>query len=212
MSNDWLERPLGHFLSELASGTATPGGGSVAALTGAQAAALVTMVCDLTIGKKAYAAFEDEARALREQAEARRAELQEYIQADIAAFDQIMAAYKLPKGSEAELAARKAAVQQATRVATEVPLAIAQAARAVLPLCVPLARHGSRTAVSDVGAAALAVRAAVPTALLNVEINLGSLEDAEFAAQARAQAAELMAGLDEAAEQVVASVRERIIG
>lgn len=210
MSNIWLERPLGHFLNELASGTPTPGGGSVAALIGAQAAALVTMVCDLTIGKKAYAAFEADARELRAQAETLRAEMQEFIRADSEAFDQIMAAFKLPKASDEEQAARKAAIQQATRVATEVPLAMASAARAVLPLCMPLVQRGNRNAVSDVGAAALAVRAAVPTALLNVAINLGSLEDAAFANQARAQSEALLAGLDEAVAEVLAAVHARI--
>ena len=82
----------------------------------------------------------------------------------------------------------------------------------LLPLCGPLAQHGSRTAVSDVGAAALAVRAAVPTALLNVEINLASIDDAAFAERARAQAAALVDGLDEQVAEVLATVRARIAG
>ncbi|MFN8502262.1 cyclodeaminase/cyclohydrolase family protein [Kouleothrix sp.] len=212
MSGSFLDAPLSGFLSALASGSATPGGGSVAALTGAQAAGLVAMVCNLTIGKKAYAAFEGEARELLAQAEARRAELAAFIQADTDAFDELMAAYKLPKASDDEIAARKAAIQAATMRATEVPLAMAAAARAVLPLCGPLAQHGSRTAVSDVGAAALAVRAAVPTALLNVEINLASIDDAAFAERARAQAAALVDGLDEQVAEVLATVRARIAG
>lgn len=212
MSEAFLDQPLGGFLSALASGSATPGGGSVAALTGAQAAGLVAMVCNLTIGKKAYAGFEAEARTLLAQAEARQAELAAFIQADTDAFDELMAAYKLPKASEDELSTRKAAIQAATIKATEVPLAMAAAARAVLPLCAPLAQHGSRTAVSDVGAAALAVRAAVPTALLNVDINLASIEDAAFGERARAQAAALMDGLDAQVAEVVAIVRARIAG
>lgn len=212
MSEAFLDRPLSGFLSALASGSATPGGGSVAALTGAQAAGLVAMVCNLTIGKQAYAAFEAEARGLLAQAEARQAELAAFIQADTDAFDELMAAYKLPKAGEAEAAARKAAIQAATIKATEVPLAMAAAARAVLPLCAPLAQHGSRTAVSDVGAAALAVRAAVPTALLNVDINLASIEDAAFAERAGAQAAALLDGLDAQVAEVVAIVRARIVG
>lgn len=212
MSESFLESPLGGFLDALASGSATPGGGSVAALAGAQAAALVAMVCNLTIGKKAYAAFEPEARALLAQAEVLRVQLQDFIQADTDAFDALMAAYKLPKATESEQAARKAAVQAATIKATEVPLAMAAAARAVLPLCAPLARSGNRSAVSDVGAAALAVRAAVPTALLNVDINLGAIEDAAFAEQARARAAELLEGLDEGVAAVVSTVRARILG
>ena len=210
MSNTFVDQPLASFLEALASGTATPGGGSVAALTGAQAAGLVAMVCNLTIGKKAYAAFEPEARALLAQAEALCHQLQAFIQADTDAFNALMAAYRLPKTTDDEIAARKAAVQAATIKATEVPLAMAAAARAVLPLCAPLAQHGNRSAVSDVGAAALAVRAAVPTALLNVDINLAAIEDAEFAAQARTQATALLANLDEEVAAVVAIVQSRI--
>ena len=212
MSNTFVDQPLASFLEALASGTATPGGGSVAALTGAQAAGLVAMVCNLTIGKKAYAAFEPEARALLAQAEALRQQLQAFIQADTDAFNALMAAYKLPKTTDDEIAARKAAVQAATIKATEVPLAMAAAARAVLPLCAPLAQHGNRSAVSDVGAAALAARSAVPTALLNVDINLAAIEDAEFAAQARAQAIALLSHLDEEVAAVVAIVQSRITG
>lgn len=212
MSNTFVDQPLASFLEALASGTATPGGGSVAALTGAQAAGLVAMVCNLTIGKKAYAAFEPEARALLAQAEALRHQLQAFIQADTDAFNALMAAYRLPKTTDDEIAARKAAVQAATIKATEVPLAMAAAARAVLPLCAPLAQHGNRSAVSDVGAAALAARSAVPTALLNVDINLAAIEDAEFAAQARAQAIALLSHLDEEVAAVVAIVQSRITG
>jgi formiminotetrahydrofolate cyclodeaminase len=210
MNDDLLGRPVRQFLDELASGAPTPGGGSVAALTGALAAGLLTMVCDLTIGKKAYAAFEDEARAIRARAEALRAELQSFLQADVEVFGGLMAAYKLPKASAAEASARNAEIQMATRSATEVPLRTAAAAAALLPLCGPLARQGSRNAVSDVGVAAQLIRAAVPSALLNVDINLPALEDAAFVEQARAQAAELTGGLDQRVSEVLAIVRERI--
>lgn len=212
MSNHLLDQTLSQFLDELASKTPTPGGGSIAALSGAMAAGLITMVCDLTIGRKQYAEFEDQARALRERSEAQRAELQQLAQADIDAFDHLFAAYKLPRITEADAASRRAAIQKTTRQATEVPLRVARAAVALLPLCAPLAREGNRTAVSDVGVAALMVRAAVPGALINVEANLATLEDAIFVRQTRAQVEDLTIGLDEEVAIVQALVRERIAG
>jgi formiminotetrahydrofolate cyclodeaminase len=210
MSDQLLEQPMHQFLNELASGAPAPGGGVVAALSGAMAAGLLTMVCDLTIGKKQYAEFEDEIRVLRERAETQRAELQTLAQADVDVFNHLSAAYKLPRTTDADAASRRAAIQKVTRAATEVPLRVARAASALLPLCAPLARHGNRNAVSDVGVAVLLVQAAVPAALLNVEINLAVLEDQIFVRQTRAQTEDLTIGLDEEVEGVLALVRERI--
>jgi formiminotetrahydrofolate cyclodeaminase len=212
MSDKILDQSLGQFLDSLASKSPTPGGGSIAALSGAMAAGLITMVCDLTIGRKQYAEFDGEARALRERSEALRAELQQLAQADVEAFDHLFAAYQLPRTTEADAASRRAAIQKTTLHATEVPLRIARASVGLLPLCAPLARSGNRTAVSDVGVAALMVRAAVPGALINVESNLATLEDQIFVRQTRAQVEDLTIGLDEEVAAVQALVRERIAG
>ena len=212
MTEQLLDQPVRQFLDELASAAPAPGGGSVAALSGAMAAGLLTMVCDLTIGKKQYAEFDDEARMLRERSEALRAELQGLAQADVTVFSYLSAAYKLPRTTEADAASRRAAIQKVTRDATDVPLRVARAATALLPLCAPLARHGNRNAVSDVGVAVLLVQAAVPSALLNVEINLAVLEDQLFVRRTRAQVEDLVIGLGEEVEGVLALVRERISG
>lgn len=212
MSERLLDNTVGQFLDQLASNAPTPGGGSVAALTGAMAAGLVTMVCDLTIGKKQYAEFEAEARGIRERAEASRADLQELAQADIDVFGQLSAVYKLPRTTEADAASRRAAIQKVMRQATEVPLRTARAVVALLPLCAPLARNGNRTAVTDVAAAALLIRAAVPAALVNVDGNLTILEDQIFVREARAQADDLLIGLDEEVEEVLSLTRARISG
>ncbi len=210
MSDPLLHKTVGQFLDELASSAPTPGGGSVAALAGAMAAGLLTMVCDLTIGKKNHVDFEDEAKALRERAETLRAELQRLAQEDVEVFNRLMAAYKLPRTTEADAATRRAAIQRVTRSATEVPLRTARAIVGLLPLCAPLARHGNRSAVSDVGVSALLIQAAVPAALLNVEINLAVLDDPLFVREARAQADDLTIGLDEEVAGVMAIVRERL--
>jgi formiminotetrahydrofolate cyclodeaminase len=212
MSDQLLDQPVRQFLDELASAAPAPGGGSIAALSGAMAAGLLTMVCDLTIGKKQYADFEDEVRVLRERSEALRAELQGLAQTDVEVFNRLAVAYKLPRTTDADAASRRAAIQRVTRAATEVPLRVARAATALLTLCAPLARHGNRNAVSDVGVAVLLVQAAVPSALLNVEINLAVLEDQLFVRQTRAQVEDLTIGLDEEVAGVLALVRERIAG
>jgi formiminotetrahydrofolate cyclodeaminase len=210
MTEHILDQPVRQFLNELASKAPTPGGGSVAALTGAMAAGLITMVCDLTIGKSQHADFEAEAQSLRERAEVLRAELEQLAQADVNVFNNLMAAYKLPRTTDADAASRRAAIQKVTRQAAEVPLRVARAGVGLLPLCAPLARQGARAAVSDVGVAALLIQSTVPAALLNVEINLAVLEDQLFVRQTRAQAEDLTIGIDEEVAGVLRLVRDRI--
>lgn len=210
MSETLFDQTLGTFLNELASRSPTPGGGSVAAITGAMAAGLITMVCDLTIGKQQYADFEAEAHSIRERSESLRNELQRLAQADIDVYNRLSAAYKLPRVTEADAATRRSAIQQVIRQAIDIPLQIARAAAETLPLCTPLARHGNRMAVSDVGVAAHLIKGAVPSALLNVEINLITLEDQLLARQVRSQIEDLTIGLDEEIEGVLALVQERM--
>ncbi|HEU4325788.1 MAG TPA: cyclodeaminase/cyclohydrolase family protein [Roseiflexaceae bacterium] len=210
MSEQLFEQRLGQFMDALASGAPTPGGGSVAALSGALAAGLITMVCDLTIGKRQYADFEEEARALRERSEALRADLQALAQTDIDMFTKLSVAYKLPRTTEADAALRRAAIQNASKQAAEAPLRTARAVADLLPLCLPLARMGNRLAVSDIGVAALLIRAAVPAALLNVEINLSILQDQTFTREARARMDDLTIGLEEEIQGVLALVQERM--
>lgn len=207
-----LETPLQQFMDELASAAPVPGGGSVAATTGAMAAGLVTMVCSLTLGKKKYADVQDEIRALMDRSEALRHELQDLIDADAEAFRRLSAAYKLPRETPADVAIRQAAIQAATRKATDVPLEIARAAADVLPLCGPAAEKGNSAAVSDVGVAALLAQAAVRSALLNVEINLHALEDALYVRAARARVVALTETLDADTQSIMAKVHSQLAG
>ncbi|MGB9724466.1 MAG: cyclodeaminase/cyclohydrolase family protein [Chloroflexia bacterium] len=210
MSEAFLQKTVEEFLNELASKAPVPGGGSVSALSGALAAGLVTMVCDLTIGKKQYAEVEEEIRRYREEAENLRLRLQGLIQADVEAYGRLAAAYKLPRETEEEQADRYAAVQEATMEATRVPLEIAEAARRVVELSGPVAEKGSRLAVSDAGIAALLGEAAVHSALLNVKINLPTIEDEPFVAEARRRMKKVLAGLAERREAILRTVEERL--
>jgi formiminotetrahydrofolate cyclodeaminase len=203
-------QPIAAFLDALASKAPTPGGGSVAALSGAMAAGLVGMVCALMLGKPQYAEIEDEVRGLRERAEGLRHELQSLAQDDIAVFGRLSAAYKLPRTTDADAASRQAAIQKVTRQAAEVPLRIANAAAGLLPLCTALASRCSRLIVSDIGVATLLARTAVQSAVLNIEINLAGLEDKIFVRETQAQIADITIGLAEEAEGIVAIVRSRI--
>lgn len=206
------EQTIDAFLGDLASSAPTPGGGSVAGLSGAMAAGLVSMVCSLTIGKKQFADIEDEVRSILEQAEALRREFQSLAQQDIEVFGRLSATYKLPRTTDADAATRRAAIQQVTHSAADVPLRTAQAAATLVPLCTSLAGRCARLVVSDVGVAALLARATVQSAILNVEINLAGLEDAIFVRETRAQLEDLSVGLSEEIEGILAIVRNRIRG
>ncbi len=205
-----IEQPVTQFLDELASSAATPGGGSGAAIMGALGAALVSMVCNLTIGKKNYAEVEPEMRSVLHDAEALRRHLADMVAEDIAAFNGLMAAYGLPKLSDEDKAARGAAIQHALRAATEAPLACARACADVIKLSMRAAEVGNRNVISDAGVGALAAQAALRSAALNVDINVPSLQDAVFAQACRNEIAELLASAVPLSEQAIALVKSKL--
>ncbi|MFP4437940.1 MAG: cyclodeaminase/cyclohydrolase family protein [Chloroflexaceae bacterium] len=210
MTNALGQQHIDAFLDELASSAPTPGGGSVAAVTGAMAAGLVSMVCALTIGKKRFADFEEEARAIQQQAEELRHEFQNLAQDDIEVFNRLSTAYKLPRTTDADAASRQAAIQTITRHATEIPLRVARSATLLLPFCTTLANRCGRLVISDVGVAATLARATVQSALLNVEINLSSLDDQIYVREVRAQMEDLSVGLGDETRGIMEIVRNRI--
>jgi len=190
------------FLDALASGNATPGGGSAAAVMGAMAAALVSMVCNLTIGKKGYEGAEAEMKSVLGEAEALRTRLLAMVPEDIAAFDALMAGYKLPKASDEEKAARSAAIQKGLQGATQVPLDCAVACAEVLRLTARSVEVGNVNVISDVGVGVLAGWAALRSAALNVHINAPQIKDREFTESRLAQLEQLLAECGPLAEQV----------
>jgi formiminotetrahydrofolate cyclodeaminase len=188
------EKPVTTFLDELASSAPAPGGGSVAALAGALGAALVSMVCNLTVGKKKYADVQEDIQALLEKSEALRKELTDLLEEDVKAYTAYSKAAKMPRETEEQKAERAEAMQKALKGATDVPLRIAETAVKVMYLCKPAAEKGNVWAVSDAGVAVLMAEAALRSAALNVLINLGSLKDKEFVAQTRAKLDSLLEG------------------
>ena len=187
------ENTVQSFLDDLASGMPIPGGGSAAAASGAMGAALVSMVCNLTIGKRKFAGVEAQAKEILEKSEALRAELSQLITDDAAAFKLVMAAFRMPKSTDEEKAARSAAIQAGTKQATLTPLATAHACAEVIALCRSIADIGNPNAISDVGAGAACAQAGLKAASLNVLINLPSIKDAAFVATHRAELDRILA-------------------
>ncbi|MDA1329653.1 MAG: glutamate formimidoyltransferase [Chloroflexi bacterium] len=176
-SQDEGERQeVGGFLSALASASPAPGGGSASAQAGAMAAALVAMVARLTVGNKKYAEVEPQMAALIEKADNFRAAFSSAVSRDANAFEAVMAAFKMPKGSEKEKSARQKSIQSATLEAARVPLEVAQMALDCLFLAEQAAEFGNTNAISDAGTAAALAQACLQGAGLNVRINLASLK------------------------------------
>ncbi len=198
------------FLDALASVRPTPGGGGAAAMMGAMGAALVSMVCNLTIGKKGHEAVEAEMRGLLAASEALRARLADMVAEDAAAFDGLMAAYRLPKDTDEQRAARSAAIQAGLQAATLAPLACARAAAEGVRLAARAVEPGNPNVISDVGVGVLASLAALRSAALNVHINAPQIKDRAFTDRCLTELAGLLAECGPLADQVQARVRARM--
>ena len=175
------ELTVDNFAKELASKSPAPGGGSAAALSATLAAALSSMVFNLTIGKKAYENLKEEEKeciitALKK-TEALREEYLDIMQEDTTVFLKVMDAFKMPKDSEEERSLRKVKIEEAYKLALEVPRKLSEKCFELYKYIEIAARYGNANAISDAGVSALMIQAALEGASLNVKINLASLED-----------------------------------
>ncbi len=198
------------FLDQLASSAPTPGGGSAAAIMGAQSAALTSMVCNLTIGKPKYAEVEADMQALLAESEALRTKLTDMIKADVEVFDKLMACYRLPKETDQQKADRSSQIQTVLKEATQVPLDCAKACAEAIRLSRIAAEKGNTGVISDAGVAALSGLAALKSAALNVYINTGSLKDRDFAEQKLAELEEILKDMDIKTEDIYQLVKEKL--
>lgn len=198
------------FLTALASSAPAPGGGGGAAMAGALAAALASMVANLTIGKEKFAQQEPEVKALLEEAEQVRQRLLGLVEDDAAVFNSFMSCYKLPKETEEEKAARAAAIRSAAKEAAEVPLAIARASYKVLTLAERLVRIGNPGVITDGACSALLARAALRCAEYNVRINLGLTKDEAYNQNAREELNNLLKTAEELELEALA-VTDRVL-
>ena len=198
------------FLNDLSTKAPTPGGGGASAYAGALAAALSSMVGNLTTGKKTYAAVEDQVQERLAVLEAMRGTSVGLIDADAEAFKPLAASYGMPSSTEEEKAAKNAALQAALTDACAVPLQIMDVCAAVVDQADFMAHNGSKLAVSDAGASAILARAAARAASLNVFINTASMADREMAARFEQQADALISATDEKGQAVVDFVMSAI--
>jgi len=176
----WREKSLNNYLNKLASKSPTPGGGSAAALLGALAAGLVSMVANFTLGKPKYKKVEKSVGRILERAERLRERLSQLTEEDCLAYRKISDAYRLPKGKE-----RSKVMQKALCQASKVPFEVAKFSFKLLKLNQDLVKKGNRNLISDVGVSVIFALAALKTTALNVEINLIGIKDREFVVKKR---------------------------
>ena len=206
----FTEQQLQTFLDQLASKASTPGGGSAAAIMGAMGAALISMVANLTVGKKKYEDVDTEMQGFLEQSEALRTRLTGMIQADVDVFDKVMAAYGMARETDADKEQRSRAIQAALKEATDVPLACAQLCADVIELCRPVAEKGNLNVISDAGVAVLAAHAALRSAALNVYINIGGIRESDFVNDRRKKLEFVLSGAGIATETVYELVKSKL--
>jgi formiminotetrahydrofolate cyclodeaminase len=204
------EQSIETFLDELASKQATPGGGSAAAVIGAQSAALTSMVCNLTIGKPKYIEVENDMKALLQQSEALRIELTGMIKADVDVFDKLMSCYGLPKETDQEKTDRSEQIQIVLKEATLVPLECAKACAQAIKLSRVAAEKGNIGVISDAGVAAMAGYSALKSAALNVYINAGSIKDKNFATEKLTELEHIIKGADVETEEIYQIVKSKL--
>lgn len=203
------DKSLQVFLDELASSAPTPGGGSGAAIMGAMGAALVSMVCNLTVGKKGYEEVEDHLKDVLKQAEALRDRLTDMIRADVEVFDRLMASYGLPKETDEEKSVRSEEIQASLKEATDVPLNCARACAEAIELCRDAAEKGNLNVISDAGVAVVAADAAMKSAALNVYINVGSIKDKAFAEERSTELEKILKGADGQTSEIYELVKSK---
>ena len=184
-----LEKPATQFLSELSSNAPVPGGGGASAAVGAFVAALGMMVTNLTIGKKKYADYEEEVKAVRDRLEGLRDQLIDLVDGDAVAFEPLSKAYSIPKDDPE----RDTIMENALYEASVVPMSIMETVLAAAKELEVLVEKGSKLAVSDVGVGILFAQAAIEGASLNVYINTKSMKDRERAAALDAKADAIIA-------------------
>ena len=191
-----VEQRVIDFVAATASKEPTPGGGAIAALTGATGAALAEMVANLTFGKKGYEEVQSEMEELQTKAEAIRNRMLELSQADADVFNIFMNALALPKETDEEKATRTAAIQQAYKDAAMVPFEIGELAYHIFDLAEQASRKGNQNLITDGIIAAINARAAVKAAFLNVRINLSGIKDEAFVANVTAKMNAIEQNLD----------------
>jgi glutamate formiminotransferase/formiminotetrahydrofolate cyclodeaminase len=204
------EKGIKDFVEAVASSVPAPGGGSVSACVGSLSAALAGMVCRLTVGKKKYAEVKDELSEVMIKADDIKEKLYRLVSDDAKAFDEVMAAFKLPKENDEQKAARNEAIQKATIGATRIPLKVMELSYEAIRLSQIVAEKGNVNSLSDAGVSSLAGRAAVMGAYMNVRINLPGIDDEKVKNEIQSQAEQIRENAVKLAEKIETDVLARL--
>lgn len=205
-----VKMSIEEFSRVLASNAPAPGGGSVAALSGALGADLVAMVCNLSLGKEGYEAFQDQIAAALDKAQGLSKSLLESVDRDTEAFNGVMAAFKMPKGTEEEKSARREAIQRGYKDAIQSPLGIARRCLEVLELAESLLGKSNTNALSDLGVASQQAHAGLEGAVMNVKINIPSIKDEKFVAETKSEISSLLQKGSKVSQDVYKYVSENL--
>lgn len=208
--SDLFSRPLREVLRVAASSEPVPGGGSVSAIAGCFGAAMVSMVANLTIGKKKYRDVEGQAVVIRDRALSLMNRLEALVDEDMTSFQRFMDVYKMPRETPEQEHTRALLMEEALKASTETPLRIARACLEGLELAAEIASIGSKMAISDAGVAANLLGAALESALLNVDINLPSIKDEEFKRASLEERLSLSRRAQELKDRCLSLVREKM--
>jgi len=198
------------FLDEVASESPAPGGGSVAALAGALGAALSAMVCNLTLNKEKFVSVHDEIEEVLERCEHTRERLTDIIDKDTEAFNKVMDAIKLPKGTEEEQKKRKKELQKALKGAALVPLETARLCAEVIELSKVVAQKGNQNSITDAASSAIIAEAGFRAAILNVKINLASIKDKKFVEEISYEIEMIEKNMEDGIKEVMDIVGSRV--
>uniref|UniRef100_A0A7C4YFT3 Formimidoyltransferase-cyclodeaminase n=1 Tax=candidate division WOR-3 bacterium TaxID=2052148 RepID=A0A7C4YFT3_UNCW3 len=200
------------FVDELSTDSPAPGGGSVSALCGSLGSALCSMVANLTFGKKGYEEFNDEMIMIAEKSQILKDEFLELVEKDTEAFNKVMDAMKLPKGTEEEKKKREEMIEEATKNATLVPFETLKKTEKIIELADELASKGNKNSISDAGVAVLNAITAARGAYMNVIINLGGIKDEGFKKNILDEAEKILENVKNKGENVIKKVEEYLKG
>jgi len=204
------EQSFAELLLNISSKSPTPGGGTVAGMSAAVSASLVSMVCNLTIGKNKYRHYEDEMKKILAHAEKLREEFTLLADKDAEVFNEVMKAYSLPHETEEQKNERKYAVQEATKRASLVPMDVLRRCEALAQLCLAVVSKGNENSISDAGVAAILAYAAAQSASLNILINLSTISDEDFVAKLKTEQARVLKIIKDIVEEAKHIVEEKL--
>jgi len=207
-----LEKSLNSYFEELASNSPTPGGGNVSALCGALSASLGAMVCNLTIGKKKYVEVEAEMKDISIKLMEAQKEFFVLAEKDNRAFDLVMDAFKLPKETDEEKAARSTKIEEATIGAAQVPANVVKKCFEILPMIKTVVDKGNKNSLSDAGVASKLIAASAYGAYLNVLINCSSMTGNAIASELLSTSEELLNKINVVTDEISVGIVKGLKG